>query len=438
MSLLLDALRKAEEQKRHEAADDTPDSAGGLALEPLTPPAVETPTRQPLPPAATGVGDGKLPDLPARLEDLDEQFLAHAAKPAPKPATKPHVESAAAPRPEPGASPAPARADSTEAAREIARNLFETKQPAARGANRNFAIAAGLFGLAGAVGIGAYFWWQLQPKGGLGAPAPTAALPPPRATAPESPPLAATPAVPPAPTSASSAEPDEEEMEEALPPPRPAATPPSRPAPPAPTPAETPIRLATTPPKPDPLPEQAWQAFTHGEFELARASWQTLLSRDPRNPGALHGLAALAQRDGRPGDAAEFYLRALEVDPKDAVALAGLTSLRAPIDALRTESQLKILLAEQPESPHLNFALGNLLARESRWAEAQQAYFRAHAADAANPDYLFNLAVSLDQLRQRKLAAQYYRQALDAAARRPAGFDAAAVTTRLNILQAEQ
>jgi Tfp pilus assembly protein PilF len=38
----------------------------------------------------------------------------------------------------------------------------------------------------------------------------------------------------------------------------------------------------------------------------------------------------------------------------------------------------------------------------------------AYARDPDNADYLFNVAVSLDHLRQNKLAAQYYRMALNA------------------------
>jgi tetratricopeptide (TPR) repeat protein len=49
-------------------------------------------------------------------------------------------------------------------------------------------------------------------------------------------------------------------------------------------------------------------------------------------------------------------------------------------------------LAAQPDSPTLNFALGNLYAQQGRWNDAQQAYFRAFAGDGDNPDYQFNLA----------------------------------------------
>jgi hypothetical protein len=57
------------------------------------------------------------------------------------------------------------------------------------------------------------------------------------------------------------------------------------------------------------------------------------------------------------------------------------------------------------------------------------------AADPDNPDYLFNLAVSLDQIRQPKLAAQHYRLALEAAQLRPAAFDRERVRARLEQLQ---
>jgi uncharacterized protein HemY len=104
-------------------------------------------------------------------------------------------------------------------------------------------------------------------------------------------------------------------------------------------------------------------------------------------------------------------------------------------DPQASESRLKLLLAAQPESAPLNFALGNLYARQGRWPEAQPVYFNAVAADGDNPDYLFNLAVSLDHLRQPKLAAQHYRLALDAAQRRPAAFDRERVRVRLGELQ---
>lgn len=216
------------------------------------------------------------------------------------------------------------------------------------------------------------------------------------------------------------------------PPARPSAT---RQTSPAATPDSGPISVTAKPQAMDPLPQQAYDAFNNCEFDTARATWQKLLQTDPKNIHALHGLAVVAQQHRQAERAADYYQRALEADPKDALALAGLISLKGPTDPRQTESRLKTLLAEQPDVPFLNFALGNLYTREARWGEAQQAYFKAHVADPGNPDYLFNLAVSLDQLRQPRLAAQYYNQALTAATQRPAGFDPAQAATRLKTLQ---
>jgi Tfp pilus assembly protein PilF len=204
---------------------------------------------------------------------------------------------------------------------------------------------------------------------------------------------------------------------------------------PVPVAPESPVRISSAPKKVDPSLDLAHQAFNRGDLDLAQTHWKKALAKDPRNSDALHGMAAIALQNQQPAQAADYYLKALENDPKDALAVSGLLSLKAPTDVMQAESRLKTLLAEQPDSPHLNFAIGNLFSRSARWADAQQAYFKAHTGDPANPDYLFNLAVSLDQLHQSRLAAQYYQQALNAATAQPAGFDTAQVTTRLKALQ---
>ena len=109
------------------------------------------------------------------------------------------------------------------------------------------------------------------------------------------------------------------------------------------------------------------------------------------------------------------YGRALEIDPRNATALAGLAAVSQFSRAEGAESQLRADLAVNPGSAGLHFTLGNLFASQSRWGEAQAEYFEAFRIDAANADYAFNLAVSLDHMRQPKLAAEYYARALDAA-----------------------
>jgi Flp pilus assembly protein TadD len=156
---------------------------------------------------------------------------------------------------------------------------------------------------------------------------------------------------------------------------------------------------------------------------------------DSRNTDVLHGLAAIAVRQGRLDQAEWLYRQITEADPQDAVAQAALINARGQSDPSAAESRLKSLSAAQPELAAPHFSLGNLYARHGRWNEAQQAYFRAYTSESDNPDILYNLAVSLEHLRQNKLAAQYYSQALAAAQSKPAGFDKAQAAARLAALQ---
>lgn len=183
---------------------------------------------------------------------------------------------------------------------------------------------------------------------------------------------------------------------------------------------------------PDSLIGDAYLAYRSGKLEEARQMYLEVLGKDPRNTDALLGLAAISQQLGEESFAAQYYLRVLTLDPRNAVANAGMSALH--IDE-NSESRLKNLLREQRDSPALHFALGNIYAGQSRWGEAQSAYFNAYTLDSKNAELTFNLAVSLDHLGQNKLAAQYYQRALQLAdGDQPHGFDHAMVSQRIKEL----
>ncbi|MFY9329386.1 MAG: tetratricopeptide repeat protein [Georgfuchsia sp.] len=310
---------------------------------------------------------------------------------------------------------------------EAIQNLFETKQPPA--SRNTVAIVGGIAAILLMACAGGYFWYELQPKSGLLANASLNINRPPPAP---SIPIAATPA--------------------------PAASEPVIPG--LETPSESPdnsrintveaklespqleapakklfqTKKAATP-QIDPALENGYSALKRGDMIAAKTAYQQALGNDPRNIDALSGLAAIAQHAGKPDQAAEYYLRLLEADPHNAYALAGLIDLRTQMNPAEAEMRLRQALSTQPDSAPLNFGLGNLYAAAKRWPEAQQAYFKAMAADQGNPDYLFNLAISLDQLRQPKLASNYYAQAIAAAKNRPGSFDQSRASERLQQLQ---
>ncbi|HEY6094202.1 MAG TPA: tetratricopeptide repeat protein [Gallionellaceae bacterium] len=179
----------------------------------------------------------------------------------------------------------------------------------------------------------------------------------------------------------------------------------------------------------------AYQAYQQGDYASAWQRYREVLSRDPNNRDALLGLAAIAQQQGQDDTSKFYYRQVLALDPRDPVANAGMASF-ASGDTASKESRLKQLLTQNPQSPALHFALGNLYAGQSRWSDAQQAYFNAYSLESTNASFAFNLATSLDHLGQNKLAAQYYQQALQLDPSGNAGFDRAATEQRLNKLNA--
>lgn len=458
MSLLMDALKKAELAKRQGQGDDAGDSPqaeppGELSLQPIY-------DSNPIEPAASNPAAldepsaNKLPPLGTDLEELDARFLAEAQQAAAArlrttpPAMTPKTET---PTTQPAGTETPPRTaaaadprrrqpeQATPQGKAAAQNLFAAKQADKPPARKSFAIAIGVLTVLSVSAIGGYFWWQLQPKNTLFAsrtPSPPAAAISAPATVSPAPTLATAPigvaAQPATPT-------HDEDDDDAAPVAAPKAPTKPRRAAAATVPreaeAEGPVRVTKAPLQVNPALLRGFDAFNRGELALAQLEYERAQKADPRNTDALHGLAAVAVRQGRHDQAEFLYQRITEADPQDAVAQAALINLRGQIDPNAAESRLKSLAAAQPELAAPHFSLGNLYARHGRWNEAQQAYFRAYSAESDNPDILYNLAISLEHLRQNKLAAQYYNLALAAAQNRPAGFDKTQATARLRVLQ---
>jgi tetratricopeptide (TPR) repeat protein len=447
MSLLLEALKKAELAKQRAAADLVPDPA---AAPEHSPPVM---TRE------------KLPDIGQHVEiHTDDLPSAKASPGETRDGARPQaleLEIAQDPAPRPKAEAH--RGERSTEGQEAARRLFEVKE-IDYNPRRPFYLTLAALGLV-AVAYGVYVWWQLQPKftyttpavretRDAGAPSQRPAAPLPVASPALPAPAPAAPVAPaPAPYSAAAAVPS---SPRAAPSPRPATPAPARRLAPAPraasdpaavTPAALPLpsdpsaparqsSIAITPPSMqiDPQIERAYEAFQKNDLDTAREIYQGVLQREPRNHDALLGMAAVDVRTGNYETAEARYLRLLELDPRDGYAQAGLLALRQA-DPVASESRLKNLLVTQPDSPQLLFALGNQYAVQSRWSEAQQAFFRALAADPDNPDYAFNLAVSLDHLHQKPQALEFYRRSLVLADKRPATFDRALAAARARDLQ---
>jgi tetratricopeptide (TPR) repeat protein len=397
MSLLLDALKRAEQEKLARQGQE------GAAPEPVGSPAGE-------PYGGQAAARRKI------------ELELHPHPPAAEPADAPAPASATAPEP---------AAAATRRDREGAKTVFAAKQaegaaatPAPAPGRKKAIIAVVVGAVVLAAAGGGYVWYEINKVPVARGPLPVAPRP-------------VTPA----------------KVDEAVPPvamlkPDSAAATPERTKPepkaaeklvmnllnesnaPRPTP---PLKLARTidPPRVSPQVSAGYDALKRGDSAAARKHYEAAVSADSTSLDAHLGLATAAARTGDAEVARRHYRRALELDPKNSSAVAGLAALS---DFTRTdglEEQLRADITRHPQSAALHFTLGNLYASQARWNEAQAAYFEAYRYDPDSADLAYNLAVSLDHLGQARLAAEFYQRALAAAKTQAAQFDKGQVSRRI-------
>ncbi len=423
MSLLLEALKKAEKAKEEAQRRSREGTTAEVRLEGAATPAAH---------ARPVVTRPELPDIRQPLEILPDDIAVKEHEPA-------------APRPE---MEAPKQTPPEAAQRAAARKVFEAKfrEPNPR---LPFYIVLSLLGVF-AVGVIIYFWYQLSsptlfsrnPSGtgqviAAPTPAPKVAATPTTPTV--IPGLSAAPTAPgasSAETSAAAPTPAAKPAPQVPVRPRSEAPPPrlAAPRPAGPRLSES-VVTQGRPPQVHPKVDMAYSAYLAGDLATARTGYQEALRDEAGNRDALLGLAAIDVRTGRYESAEATYLRLLQADPGDAHAQASIFALRANrLDPIATESRVKNLLAADPGANVLHFTLGNQLAQQGRWPEAQQHYFKAFATEPDNADFAYNLAVSLEHLRHSKLALDYYRRAIALAEKRGASFDLAAARNRASQL----
>lgn len=183
------------------------------------------------------------------------------------------------------------------------------------------------------------------------------------------------------------------------------------------------------------LMNDAYQALQRNELDLAKTAYQQALRIDRNLIDGWVGLASVATRQGNRTLATQHYQRALNIDPNDNVARTGLLALVGANLPDESESTLRTLIGSGQQNAMAELTLANTLARQGRWAEAQQAYFNANTTQPNQPDTVFNLAVSLERIRQSRAALTYYERALVLSKDRQALFDPALARQRIDALK---
>lgn len=176
----------------------------------------------------------------------------------------------------------------------------------------------------------------------------------------------------------------------------------------------------------------AFGAYQTRDYPVAETHYLQALKIAPYHADALAGLAAVYQQTERPDLAADTYQKLLESDPRNTLAAAALISLRSKDASWETESDLKHLLQKFPQAHHLHFALGSYFVEQSRWADARLEFLAAYELAPNNADYSFNAAVSMENLGEYGDARVYYEKALETADD-SSNVDSAAVLQHLSV-----
>ena len=184
----------------------------------------------------------------------------------------------------------------------------------------------------------------------------------------------------------------------------------------------------------DRLLREAYEAYQRGDDKQALAKYNTALDLDPGNRNALLARAAIYVQNDRIPEAIRDYRTLLIANPKDSLAMSSMIAV-ANFSPEQSETQLKLMIRDEPDSPYLSFALGNIFGAQNRWQEAQGQYFAALQNNPNDPNYAYNLAVSLEHIARPKVAIAYYEKALNNYNNGLATFNRDIVDARLEILK---
>ena len=159
------------------------------------------------------------------------------------------------------------------------------------------------------------------------------------------------------------------------------------------------------------------------------------LQLEPYNRDANLGVAAVAMKTGNYPVATLRYRHLLSLDPVDVVAFSALLNLAAVTRNPVMENEMILHSSQHRDYPALHAALGNYYSQTDRWVMASQSYAAAVGLSPDTADYLYNLAVTLDNLGDSQAAIDTYERALALSETGFYTFSVLDATARLRVLR---
>ncbi len=180
---------------------------------------------------------------------------------------------------------------------------------------------------------------------------------------------------------------------------------------------------------------RGYKALGQNQFAQAREAYSQVLANNPTQRDALLGIAYAHQALGNTDQAISTLRRLVELYPRDSDGLSALYLIGGG-DLVAEETRFKQLLDRSEHPAAVHYTLGVLYFDQNRYGEAERAFSRAAALSPNQPDYAYNLALTLDQLGRSRDAARQYVVALNLANQTSAIFSRDLARARLKILTA--
>jgi Flp pilus assembly protein TadD len=180
---------------------------------------------------------------------------------------------------------------------------------------------------------------------------------------------------------------------------------------------------------------RGYKALGQNQFSQAREAYSQVLSSNPTQRDALLGIAYAHQALGNTDQALSTLRRLVELYPRDSDGMSALYLIGGG-DLAAEETRFKQLLDRSEHPAAVHYTLGVLYFDQNRFGEAERAFSRASSLSPTQPDYAYNLALTLDQLGRSRDAARQYVVALNLANQTSAVFSRDLARARLKILTA--
>lgn len=183
----------------------------------------------------------------------------------------------------------------------------------------------------------------------------------------------------------------------------------------------------------DPEVMRGYAALQQNQFSQAREAYSQVLTKNPTQRDALLGIAYAHHALGDTAQALSTLRRLIELYPRDSDASSALYLIGGG-DPLAEETRFKQLLERSERPAILHYALGVLYFEQSRYGEAERSFYKAVSMDPDQPDYAYNLALSMDRLGRVRDAARQYVSALNLANQASSVFSRDVARSRLRAL----